>query len=247
MDIFHDDLRRLIPYDDNRKLTIRWTPGHVDIMGNEEADEHAKRVARGETSDTRELPKSLTTKKDGTCTLPYSKLALMQHSYAKIKLEATSIMSKPPHYALLNSIDPTVLSKKFARKIEKLPRRCCSLLIQLRTGHIALNKYLKQIGKSPTTRCPKCETHEESVHHFLSVCPGYAGIREALRAEVGPRQCSIKYLLSGKKGMRATLTYVAGMRRMENTFGDITTPPRRGRREKREKENTEHIPTKPNT
>ncbi|KAG2743916.1 hypothetical protein P692DRAFT_201679678, partial [Suillus brevipes Sb2] len=59
MDIFHDDLRCLIPYDDNRKLTIRWTPGHVNIMGNEEADEHAKRVARGETSDTRELPKSL--------------------------------------------------------------------------------------------------------------------------------------------------------------------------------------------
>ena len=27
MDIFHDDLHRLIPTHDYRKLTIRWTPG----------------------------------------------------------------------------------------------------------------------------------------------------------------------------------------------------------------------------
>ncbi|KAG2072429.1 hypothetical protein BDR04DRAFT_1013692, partial [Suillus decipiens] len=49
-------------------------------------------------------------------------------------------------------------------------------LVQLRTGHIALNKYLKCIRKSPTARCPKCEVHDESVHHFLLVCPAYAGI-----------------------------------------------------------------------
>lgn len=74
----------------------------------------------------------------------------MQHFYTKIKLEATSIMSKSPHYALLNSIDPSAPSKKYAGKTEKLPRCHCSLLIQLCTGHIALNRYLKHIGKSPT-------------------------------------------------------------------------------------------------
>jgi len=36
--------------------------------------------------------------------LPYSKSALKQHFYAKIKLEATTIMRKSPRYALLNSI-----------------------------------------------------------------------------------------------------------------------------------------------
>ncbi|KAG2038182.1 hypothetical protein BDR03DRAFT_804561, partial [Suillus americanus] len=65
-------------------------------------------------------------------------------------------------------------SKKYEGKIEKLPRRHCSLLVQLCTSHIALNKYLKRIGKSPTARCPKCEAHDESVHHLLLVCPAYA-------------------------------------------------------------------------
>lgn len=45
MDIFHDNLRCLIPDNNNHKLTIRWTPGHVGIKGNKEADEHAKRAA----------------------------------------------------------------------------------------------------------------------------------------------------------------------------------------------------------
>ncbi|KAG2360046.1 hypothetical protein BDR07DRAFT_1336092, partial [Suillus spraguei] len=59
MDQFHDDLRRLIPEHDERKLKVRWTPGHVGIPGNEEADTHTKRAARGESSDTRAQPKSL--------------------------------------------------------------------------------------------------------------------------------------------------------------------------------------------
>jgi ribonuclease HI len=42
MDIFHDDLRTLLPSDNSRKLVVHWTPGHIDIPGNEKADESAK-------------------------------------------------------------------------------------------------------------------------------------------------------------------------------------------------------------
>ncbi|KAG2343931.1 hypothetical protein BDR05DRAFT_863909, partial [Suillus weaverae] len=59
MDKFHDDLRKLIPVHDDRKLTVRWTPGHQRIPGNEAADEQAKKAARGESSAPKELPKSL--------------------------------------------------------------------------------------------------------------------------------------------------------------------------------------------
>ncbi|KAG2064522.1 hypothetical protein BDR04DRAFT_1035080, partial [Suillus decipiens] len=34
IDIFHDDLHRLLPSNDGRKLMIRWMPGHEGIAGN---------------------------------------------------------------------------------------------------------------------------------------------------------------------------------------------------------------------
>ncbi|KAG2072430.1 hypothetical protein BDR04DRAFT_1117022 [Suillus decipiens] len=70
--------------------------GHVGIKGNEEADEHAKRAAQGEMSGPRELPKSLTVKKNEIHMLPYSKSVLKQYFYTKIRLEATAIIKKSP-------------------------------------------------------------------------------------------------------------------------------------------------------
>jgi hypothetical protein len=43
MDIFHDDLRTIIPEFDQRKLTIHWTPGHCGITGNEAAPSSASK------------------------------------------------------------------------------------------------------------------------------------------------------------------------------------------------------------
>ncbi|OAX34215.1 ribonuclease H-like protein, partial [Rhizopogon vinicolor AM-OR11-026] len=50
MDILHDDLRRLIPAHDQRKLIVRWSPGHQGIPGNEAADEQSKLAAGGNNS-----------------------------------------------------------------------------------------------------------------------------------------------------------------------------------------------------
>lgn len=45
-----------------------------------------------------------------------------------------------------------------------------------------------------------------------------------MRKEVGARQCKIEYLLNESKGMRATLTYIARTRRLEQTFENVTPP-----------------------
>ncbi|KAG2065355.1 hypothetical protein BDR04DRAFT_1033014, partial [Suillus decipiens] len=59
MDIFHNNLHQIIPSNDERKLTVRWTPGHKGIPGNEAADGEVKRAARGEMSNSQSLPRSL--------------------------------------------------------------------------------------------------------------------------------------------------------------------------------------------
>lgn len=122
-------------------------------------------------------------------------------------------MRESPRYARLQTIEQTAPSKNFAKKFVDLPRKHGTLLFQLRTGHIALNKHLHRIARAPSATCQERNAHEETVHHFLLVCPKYARQRNALSMEIGPRQLNVKYLLSESKRIRATLKY------------DVTPPP----------------------
>ena len=51
-------------------LLVRWTPGHIDIEGNEEADKEAKAAAQYGSSPNQNLPAPLWK------TLPQSKSAV---------------------------------------------------------------------------------------------------------------------------------------------------------------------------
>ncbi|OAX43629.1 hypothetical protein K503DRAFT_853199 [Rhizopogon vinicolor AM-OR11-026] len=147
------------PYDDGRKLIIRWSPGHNGLLGNKAADEQAKRAAWGDTSEGPDLPKSLRSKAGTPKSLPISKSALKQ-VHRKIKKDAENIMRHSPRFPALQAIDASAPSKKFAEITERLPRRHSLLLFQLRTGHVPLNKYLHRISKSDTARCPKCQERD---------------------------------------------------------------------------------------
>jgi hypothetical protein len=145
MDMFHDNLCRVIPANDGRKLIIRWTPGHKGILGNKAADEQVKEAVRGKLLAMNELLKSLLTKHSKTKELPHSKSVIKQTHYCRIKDEATEIANNSPRFTALHTIDQSAPSNKFTAKIALLPRKHSLLLFQLRMGHIALNKHLHQI------------------------------------------------------------------------------------------------------
>ncbi|KAG1806369.1 uncharacterized protein HD556DRAFT_1224615 [Suillus plorans] len=116
IDIFHDDLREILPDDNGRKLTIHWAAGHTGIPGNEEADELAKKAAHRESSPPHLIPESLRRKgrTPALTILPISKSALKQTFNDKIREEAHKIWRKSPRHPKLSSIDASAPSNHFA-------------------------------------------------------------------------------------------------------------------------------------
>jgi hypothetical protein len=100
-------------------------------------------------------------------------------------------------------------SKEYLRIINEQPRALTSLIFQLRTGHIPLNKYLYRIQKAESPTCPACEAPEESVHHYIKECPKYRYERRKLEAKADGED-TMAFALSTKEGIKAIGEYIRG-------------------------------------
>ena len=125
-------------------------------------------------------------------------------------------------YTDLKSPSPT-----YIHNISPLPRKTASLITQLQSGHIPLNKYLFRIGKSTTTTCPACNQANKTVLHYLLHCPAYYSHRQALRFETGGNTIAIGRLLNKPNHLKAVARYVTKTRRFnrpEDNQRDVPTP-----------------------
>ncbi|KAJ7163345.1 hypothetical protein C8R46DRAFT_832771, partial [Mycena filopes] len=79
-DAWHAEAEAFAQKHPNAQVTVRWAPGHVGIIGNERADEEAKRAAQQQdSSPLGSIPLPL----HGT--LPWSKSAVRQRLNAELK------------------------------------------------------------------------------------------------------------------------------------------------------------------
>jgi len=117
---------------------------------------------------------------------PTSKSTIKQLFNKTLQNEAKDVLKQSPRYPRLRTIDPSAPSKHFADLISKLPRKHSSLIFQLRTGHVLLNKHLHRISKSPALICPACRQKKESVHYrdFILECSAYTRHRNSFRASL---------------------------------------------------------------
>ncbi|KAJ7872170.1 hypothetical protein B0H14DRAFT_3566562 [Mycena olivaceomarginata] len=97
-DAWHAQVTALAKKHPRAAITIRWAPGHIGILGNERADEEAKRAAQREDSTSQAaIPKIF-------CgDLPWSRSAIWQDYYTELWVAAKQTWEKSPRYGHMST------------------------------------------------------------------------------------------------------------------------------------------------
>jgi hypothetical protein len=157
--------------------------------------------------------------------LPHSLATARQAFRAETKQRWGLQWRMSPRYTRLSKIDNRLPQGDYLSDTAKLTRAQSSLITQLRTGHVPLNKHLHRIKRAPSPLCPACTRADESTHHFLFECRTYEHARHVLRRKLGRKSTSVRELLGKPEPMLALLRYVAATGRLKGTFGDVSPPP----------------------
>lgn len=184
-------------------FSLVWVPGHMDIDGNERADEAAKIIARAKRSETH---------------FPHRIMKSGRNVANLRKLKADWIKSwqnEKKDAKLLRNICKRPMVDGGPKLYRSLTSRMqISWLVRLRTEHCGLNKYLHRIGREESPICP-CGEAEETVQHFLLVCLNYKEERQELRRKVGAGGMKLEKLLGSSKHIVNTLEFMKDTKRME--------------------------------
>jgi hypothetical protein len=227
VNVIHRQIEGVVEQQAGARVVMRWVPGHEGIEGNERADEEAKKAAKGNASHEWEIPIEC------RGVLPISRAAEIQRHNAELNRQARATFAKSPRAPFAHEIDPTMPSAAFAKITKDMPRKQASLLIQLRTGHIALNKYMYKIGKTSSPTCTQCQSTQETVHHYLFRCPAFNEQRKRMEKRLKRGASSIKTLLGGHKAMKHLFRYIHDTRRFEKSYGDVSLPKGKGKENER--------------
>ncbi|KAF7366527.1 putative RNA-directed DNA polymerase from transposon X-element [Mycena sanguinolenta] len=206
---FHAALSRLLRTRRTLKLRIHWVPAHVGIAENEAVDEYAKEAARGANTP-------LMTR------IPVFERPLLISRAATIAVGTNDFAdqwhkewAESPRYARVSAFDSATPSKAVERMYADLSRPQCSILTQLRTGHIGLNAYLHRFKLAPSPLCQLCAV-PESVPHFLLTCPTHRDARLRLMLRVKTARLSLRTLISTKAEAAPVLAFVRETGRFPN-------------------------------
>ncbi|CAG2226583.1 unnamed protein product [Mytilus edulis] len=168
-------------------VIVAWTPGHANIVGNDEADILAKTAAE----EAKELPPE-----NNVITLQDVKQAAYKSTGNKwqrrweISERGRDLYEKIP-------------TTKHSIMYDFPTKRHFSIFAQLRTGYTELNYYKNRVGQTNAIESCNCGA-PETPQHFLLECPYYENEREdmlhQISKEVGVRNLNLATMLTRLDG-----------------------------------------------
>ena len=197
------------------KITLNWISGHTDVKGNEEADKLAKEAATGQSSEKPSPPTILCQ------ALGHSMSAEKQAYHEELLSTWKERWDASPRKTKFRKIDDQFPFTKFRKICDHLNRTQSSTLVQIRTGHIPLNKRLFKMGKAESDKCQTCnigrrgERPKETVEHFLFECRAHQVIRNEFLTIIRCKRPKLIEILQDIKKTKALLRYVARTKRLK--------------------------------
>jgi ribonuclease HI len=170
------------------KIRLYWVPAHQGVEGNELANKYARLATR---------------KQWGFTPNPRVKQVRLRSTALRMGREAI-LRDTAPTQSLgkqLKEIDKALPQNHMVKVYNTWSQEDTRTLVQLRTGHLGLNVYLKRVGKAERSTCA-CGLGEESVFHFLFQCPTWVEQRQSLRTAIGNRWADLSYALGGWNNRR---------------------------------------------
>src|SRR4030095_11114523 len=199
-----DLIDSLVQPSTHRKLEIVWIPGHHGIVGNEQADENAKKAASDAAISTKTFHSPLKSCR----TQQIKKLSKLQ---AKKRWESNKSFSKHLRLVLTND-----KANRGPKLYNALPNRIsAATIVQLRTGHCGLNKCLHRFGIRNSPNCECGYGRKETVEHYIFECPKCKDERKVLRRKGGHRKMRMRWLLADENLIKHTLDFVKSTGRLK--------------------------------
>ena len=161
--LVRDTVQLLNDLGTSHSTTVCWVPGHMDIPGNERADELARQGSSHQPSGPEPF-------------LPFTPANCKQEQVSLFRAAHATIYRKNT-LSEKGKIPGNLIIAHHQRGLLNLSRNQLKQLTWLVSGHSPLNYFQHVIGRSPSPFCQHCPNESETSLHFLGTCIGYSTLR----------------------------------------------------------------------